>query len=329
MLHLRALVPADLTDPMLGILEESPDVSAIAVHPGASVRPTGDVVHADVTREGANVVIEALRELGVARRGTLHIEPVNTWVSAAALKAEEESPGASADAVVWVEVGNRAYAESELNWTYLSFVVMATLLAGIAIILDSQVLTIGAMVLGPEFVPIAAIGLALVRRRPRLLRLASRTLVLGFVVAILSTTLVSLAGRALGWVVRSDLERRSLTNFIYQPDRWSLVVAVLAGAAGVLSLTSSRMGGLSGVFISVTTIPAAGNIALGLAFGAWEEISGSALQLVINLVAMILAGWATLWAQQFIWDHVQVWKPSMIGRPMLEYPAPGSEDNPG
>jgi hypothetical protein len=42
---------------------------------------------------------------------------------------------------------------------------------------------------------------------------------------------------------------------------------LIAGAAGVLSLTSAKTGGLSGVFISVTTIPAAGNVALGLAFG--------------------------------------------------------------
>ena len=66
---------------------------------------------------------------------------------------------------MWAEVTQRAYEESELNWTYLSFMTLATLLASIAIIVDSQILVIGAMVLGPEFVAIAALGLALVRRR--------------------------------------------------------------------------------------------------------------------------------------------------------------------
>lgn len=322
MLQLRAQIPSDLTGPLLAVLEASADVSAIAVDRGSSIRPPGDVVTADLTREGANAVIEDVRRLGVAWRGTLHVTPVPTWVSGAGLQAERQAPGSSADAVVWVEVGNRAYAESELNWTYLSFMVMATLLAGIAIILDSQILTIGAMVLGPKFAPIAAIGLALVRRRPRLLRLAARTLVLGFLVAILTTTLVTLAGRGLGWVEVADLQRRALTNFIYHPDKWSVVVAILAGAAGVLSLTSARTGGLSGVFISVTTIPAAGNIGLGMAFGAWDEVRGSALQLTINLVAMIVAGWATLAVQQVIWRRTKVKRPEHIGRPPLEYPPP-------
>ena len=94
-------------------------------------------------------------------------------------------------------VTHQAYADSEFNWTYVSFMTMATLIAGIAIILDSQILVIGAMVLGPEFVAVAALGVALVRGRPTLLARAARTLVLGFVVAILLTTLAALVARRL------------------------------------------------------------------------------------------------------------------------------------
>ena len=56
------------------------------------------------------------------------------------------------------------------------------------------------MVLGPEFVAIAALGLALVRRRGALFRLRGATLVVGFGVAIALTSLAALAARALGWV---------------------------------------------------------------------------------------------------------------------------------
>jgi uncharacterized hydrophobic protein (TIGR00271 family) len=318
MIQLRAIVPAAMSIAVVDLLEQAPHVSALAIHRGAGLRPPGDVITADVAREGANAVIDGLREIGVAREGTLHVEEVPTWLSRAALDAEEAAPGASADAVVWAEVANRSYAESELNWTYLSFMVMATMLAAIAIVLDSQVLTIGAMVLGPEFAPVAAIGLALVRRRPKLLRHAVRTLVLGFLAAIAVTMLFCLVGRALGWITLDTItSQRSLTSFIYHPDRWSVCVAVIAAAAGVLSLTSARMGGLSGVFISVTTIPAAGNLALGLAFLEWHEVRGSALQLAINITAMALAGWATLSLQGFVWSRVSVWRPAHVGRPPL------------
>jgi uncharacterized hydrophobic protein (TIGR00271 family) len=252
----------------------------------------------------------------------VRIDPVDTWLSRPAFEAERAAPGASADAVVWTQVVSRAYSDSELNWTYLSFMVLATLIAGVAIVVDSSVLVIGAMVLGPEFGPIAAIGVALVRRRTRLLAIATRTLLIGFAAGILATFLAGLLGRALGWVTYADIVGpRPQTSFIYHPNRWTLVVAVIAAAAGVLSLTSAHTGGLSGVFISVTTVPAAGNIALGLAFGAWSEVWGSGVQLALNLVAMAAAGWATLALQKRVWSRVPARRRarfggrSLIGRP--------------
>jgi uncharacterized hydrophobic protein (TIGR00271 family) len=101
-----------------------------------------------------------------------------------------------------------------------------------------------------------------------------------------------------------DLSQRPETAFIYTPDKWSFIVALIAAAAGVLSITSARLHGLSGVFISVTTIPAAGNVGLALAFGVWHEVWGSSAQLLVNLAGMALAGWATLAIQQSIWARV-------------------------
>ena len=315
MLHVRVTSPSDLTDRVVAVFEEDPAVSSLAVLRGASVRPAGDVVLADVAREAANELVDQLEALGLPQVGTVHVDPVTTWVSQAGLESERRTPGSSADAVVWAEVTQRAYEESELNWTYVAFMTLATLLAGIAIVLDSQILVIGAMVLGPEFVAVAALGLALVRRRGGLFVLALRTLVVGFGVAIVITTLAALAARALGWIVVDDVTGpRPDTAFIYTPDKWSFIVAIIAAAAGVLSLTSARVGGLSGVFISVTTVPAAGNVALGLAFGLASEVSGSALQLLLNISAMAVAGWLTLTVQQLVWRRMARHRRRLLAR---------------
>ena len=315
MLHLRITTPTELTDQVLAVVAEDKAVSNLAVLRGASVSPPGDLVLVDVAREGTNEIVRRLDELGIPETGTLHVEPVTTWVSRAGYDAERRTPGSSADAVVWAEVTQRAYEESELNWTYLSFMTLATLIASIAIVLDSQILVIGAMVLGPEFVAVAALGLALVRRRFSLLALAARTLAVGFVVAIALTAMAALAARGLGWITREDVTGpRPGTQFIYSPDKWSFIVAVIAAAAGVLSLTSAKVGGLSGVFISVTTVPAAGNVALGLAFGIGHEVRGSTLQLLLNLTGMAVAGWATLAFQQAVWARVSARRARVVGR---------------
>ncbi len=301
------MVPAGLSQDVLDLLSAVPSVTGLAVIRGASIKPAGDVVLADVTRETADSVLGQLHDLGVSTDGSIELAPVPTWISLSAFKAEQEAPGSATDAVIWPEVTQRAYEDAELNWTFLSFLTMATLIAAIGIVLDSQILTIGSMVLGPEFGAIAAMGLALVRRRTALLAYAFRTLLLGFVTAIVVTTLLAVLAGALGWVNAHDLlGPRPATQFIYTPNKWSIIVAVIAAAAGVLSLTANKIGGLSGVFISVTTVPAAGNVALGLAFGVWEEVYGSLLQLLINIFCMTAAGALTLGLRQILWHRVSL-----------------------
>ena len=89
---------------------------------------------------------------------------------------------------------------------------------------------------------------------------------------------------------------------------------MIAAAAGVLSLTSAKAGGLSGVFISVTTVPAAGNIGVGLAFGDGAEVWGSTAQLVLNLTGMAVAGWLTLLFQQTVWSRMSARRARLVHR---------------
>jgi len=75
------------------------------------------------------------------------------------------------------------------------------------------------------------------------------------------------------------------------------VVAVLAGIVGMLSLTHGRSGALIGVLVSVTTIPAIGNIGAAAAYRSWHDVGGAALQLAINITGLITAGALTLVVQ--------------------------------
>jgi uncharacterized hydrophobic protein (TIGR00271 family) len=315
MLHVRIFSPAELTDEVVRVLRDDGGVSSLAVMRDASLQPPGDVVLADLAREAANDVVDALRQIGLHRHGSIQLQPVDTWLSLDGYQAERRTPGSSADAVVWAQVTQRSYEDSELNWSYASFMTLATLIATIGIVLDSQILLIGAMVLGPEFGAVAALGVALVRRRFGLLALATRTLLVGFAVAIGFTALFALGAKQLGWISLSDVTGpRPGTDFIYSPDKWSFIVALIAGAAGVLSLTSARTAGLSGVFISVTTVPAAGNVALGLVFGAGSEVWGSTAQLLLNLAGMAFAGLVTLLLQHAIWSRASTRRAQLVRR---------------
>lgn len=303
--NLRIYVPEARSADVVEMLESNPWVSSLAVMRGASLQPKGDLILADVAREVTNEVIEELRAMDIHREGSIHLTPIPTWLSQSAYEAERDAPGDPADAVVWADVIQTAYDDTALSWTFVSMLTLAVVIAEVAILLDSSILLVGAMVVGPEFGAVAALGLALVTRRRNLFSRALETLMVGFAVALLVGTVVAVGFHLAGWASAEDLLKpRPRTGFIYHPDKWSLFIAIVAGMVGVIAMTSQRSGALVGVFISVTTVPAAGNAALAIGLTEWGELAGSMAQLVINIVGMAVAGWLTLLYQGFVWEKI-------------------------
>ncbi len=277
------------------MLRDDPRVTNLVVLPGAAQDPVGDAIACDVAREGASDVVNTLRTLGIDEAGSIAIQTVDAAPTENAQRAEAAAPGSPDDGVVWDIVHTRAEDDARDSWSYYTFLTLATALATIAVIEDSPILVVGAMVVGPEFGLVVAIGFGLALRNVRLSLRALRLLAQGFALAIGFAVVLGLLFRWAGWIDHRTLTgARSQTSFIYHPDHWSLIVALLAGIAGVLSQTTGRATALVGVFISVTTVPAAGNLALGLALWEPPEINGSLAQLGINIAGMSVAGFVTL-----------------------------------
>ncbi len=298
MLHLRVIAPTELCDRVIDTLTGNPGVAHLVVHRDAALDPVGDEITADIARESANDIIDALKALGVKERGAITLDVVDTVLSTRAYRAEEEAAGDPADAVVWDELATRTREESTLNVTFLSFLCLACLIAAVGVVTDSPVTVVGAMVVGPEFGPLAALAVALVRRKTYLARRAALALAVGFPVAMLVTAIGVLAGEAAGWIEVSNTRELNEVDFIFQVGPLSLVVALLAGAAGMLSLVSAKSAALVGVFISVTTVPAAGFAVVAATVGDWDVAAKSTAQLAINLAGITLAGVLVLWGRR-------------------------------
>ena len=299
MIHLRLVVPKDIARRTLDMLCMADAVSSVIHIEDAARKPDGDVILADVAREDASVLIATLKELGIHERGSIAIEEIDTAISRVAVEAEKHAAGLPSDAVVWEEVESRTSEETELSGSFLGFMVIATMIAAIGVMTDSTILIIGAMVVGPEFGPLAGLSVAIVQRRRDLARKSLIALAVGFPLAMTLTLAGTLVLRWTGIAPDEVGElSRPLTQFISHPDEFSVIVALLAGVAGILSLTSSKSGALIGVLISVTTIPAAGNAAVAVAYGDWSEWAGAVEQLTLNLAMLVLAGVTTLFVQR-------------------------------
>jgi uncharacterized hydrophobic protein (TIGR00271 family) len=301
MVHLRIVSPPDLTEQVVDVLTRDSVINVIRLD-GAARRPDGDVILCDVAREDASVVIADLKALHLHERGSIVLEPIDTAISKAADEAERSAPGLPSDAVVWEEVEQRTSENVELSGVFLLFMVLAALIAAVGICLDSEILIVGAMVVGPEFGPIAGFCVALVQRRRDLAVRSGIALAAGFPLAIGTVFVATLIFRATALTPDNfTAEDHSIANLISSPDAFTVIVALCAGAAGMLSLSTAKSGALIGVLISVTTIPAAANIGVAAAYGDRDGWTGSLAQLGLNLASIVVAGTLVLAVQRILY----------------------------
>ena len=305
MLRVRVVSPASLTGQLVERLTAAPGVQNLVVLREAVRRPQGDAVHFDLSDGAANPVLRELRELGLARHGSISVELVDATLTAVgsvgktgALRRETAPVWEMVEATIR---GGAIYAPS-----FYGLLTIAGLIGAVGILDNSQILIVGAMVVGPEYNAIIAVALGFsIRERP-LARDGLLALLWGFLAAIVMTFLFGLAVKASGDTPAQYLEGvRPVADLINTPNVFSVVVAILAGLVGVISLTESRANALIGVFISVTTIPAAASIGVSVAYASWSEAWGSLEQLLLNVVLLIVVGAGGLSTQRVIWRRLR------------------------
>ena len=298
-IHVRVVSPPDRTDEVVDLLSNDDAVCNIVRMDRASRRPDGDVVMADVAREDASVIVADLRHMGVVDHGSVTLTHIDTALGPDARRAIAHAEGGAADAVVWEEVQTRTSEEAVLSWTYLTFMLLAASIGVCGLLTNNPILIVGAMVVSPDFGPLAGVCVGLTSRRRGLAARSFLAIVVGFAAAAAMAWALSEILFATGAASSSFRpDAGGLANLIASPDVYTFLVAFCAGAAGTLSLTTAKSGALIGVLISVTTIPAASDIGLSAASSDWDSMGGSAEQLVANIATIIVAGSLTLVLQR-------------------------------
>ena len=301
-LHVRVVTPPDVTELLVDVLVADSGVSNVLVLTGSARRPVGDAVHFDVLTRSANSVLGQLRALQDDHRNSIVIENVDAHIGEGADPAATSGLVQRDAAPIWDVVEAKIRTDAVYAPSFFILLAIAGLIGAVGILTNSQILIVGAMVVGPEYNAIMGVALGIDKRdRPAILR-GSVALIAGFSAAIIVTLVFSLAIRWSGRTPEAfSLGLRPVSSLIDKPNLFSVVVAVLAGIVGVVSLTESRASTLIGVFISVTTIPAAADIALSTAYASWTKAWGSALQLLLNVVVLITIGALVLRLQRIIW----------------------------
>lgn len=289
MLRLRAEIPTDGCDELLSDLSGISGVRRIS----AAEDPTDDnrVVTADVSAGHADAVLSALHRSG------LHADDyVLVREDAVTRRLSKGRPGGDFS---WVEIVGEARANSRPVARYIALMMVSGWIAGIGVLVDSQILIIGAMAVSLDLLPLCATCIGVAGGRPRLTAQAFGTLLMGLFLVMLVAFAVGLGLGLFDVVSSSDVPRKGVIGELAQPDWSTVMIALGAGIAGILSF-ETRAASAVGVAISVTTVPASAYFGVALALGAAGRAWGSLLVLGINLACLVFGGTLTVTVQRLL-----------------------------
>lgn len=174
-----------------------------------------------------------------------------------------------------------ATANGSLNLIFISMVVLSTIVAGIGMLENNIAVIIGAMVIAPLLGPNLSLSIGTTFADYKLIASSLVTLITGLSISIIMSYTLGL------WWDEPLTQTEILSRT--EPSYSAIILALVSGAAAVLSLTTRVSSSLVGVMVAVAILPPASVLGVMLGTGELVLAKGAALLLGINLCSINLS----------------------------------------
>ncbi len=159
--YVRLVSPGDLTEHLVDVLLANCGVSNMVVLTGSGWRPDGDAVQFDVPVRSANVVLRQLEAFAGDRRGSISIESLDAAIGEEATPPPRHRLVQRDIATVWDIVEAKVRSDAIHAPSFYILLAIAGLIGAVGILTNSQILIVGAMVVGPDYNAIMGIALGI------------------------------------------------------------------------------------------------------------------------------------------------------------------------
>lgn len=188
-----------------------------------------------------------------------------------------------------ISLVERVQNASQWNFDFIALICLSTAIATLGLMQNSTAVVIGAMLVAPLMTPLIGCGLAVVQGNGFLMRSASKSVLLGFLVALLLATLMGTIIPHAG--ITPEMFSRG------KPNALDLAVALISGiAAAYATARPNLLGALPGVAIAAALVPPIATSGVALAHGDFVTSAGAAMLFFTNIVAIVLGAAAALFA---------------------------------
>lgn len=170
--------------------------------------------------------------------------------------------------------------ESSPRRTFLTMILIASVIATLGLLNDSAAVVIGAMLVAPLLWPVVGISMGILVGDLNMIKLSLISVILSFIIAIVTAMVITFGYVPLG----ASNEILQQTNFGFM-----VPVAIASGAAVAFALSYETIKeAVSGIAVSVALIPPLVTIGIGLGGTDWQLMRSAAELFAINLVGIIL-----------------------------------------
>ncbi|MFB6232810.1 MAG: TIGR00341 family protein, partial [Haloarculaceae archaeon] len=299
----QVTIPSGKREAVLGTLDDE-EIDYV-VTDETSGREYAAVAYFPLPKNAVEPVLAALREVGLGDDAITVVIEANTVVSRRFDQLQEHyAEEDDEDRIAREELVTAASDLAPSTRTYVIMTVVSALIATAGLLLDSPAVVVGSMVIAPLVGPAMAASVGTVVNDREMVSRGVRLQVLGLLLAVVTAALFALVVRYTNLIPPlSDVTTVSEIRERVAPDFLSLVVALGAGTAGVVSLTSGVSTALVGVMIAVALIPPAATVGIGIAWGAPLVSLGSGVLLLVNVLSINLAALVVLWYSGYRPEH--------------------------
>ena len=255
------------------------------------------VAYVPVPTAAVETVLEELRAAGLDDESYTVIVEASTVISRHFEELQERyAEEQDEERIAREELLSKAEDLVPSTVNYVVLTAVSAIIATSGLLLDSPAVIVGSMVIAPLIGPAMGASVGTVLDDHELFRRGTIMQVGGLILAVVSAAVFALLVRT-GLLIPPGIEITEIPAIRERllPDFLSLAVALGAGIAGVVSLSSGVSTALVGVMIAVALIPPAATVGIGIAWGQpWVSL-GAGILTLINVLSINLAAIALLW----------------------------------
>ena len=270
-----------------------------------SGREFSGIAYIPLPTNAVEPILESLRDAGLDDDSFTVVLDANTVVSRRFEQLEEEyAEEEDEDRIARDELVAAASDLSPPIRTYVIMTIVSALVATAGLLLNSAAVVVGSMVIAPFVGPAMATSVGTIVNDDEMFSRGLRLQVLGLVLAISAAFAFAFVVQYIHLVPPLE-DVTSITEISERvaPDFLSLVIAIGAGIAGIVSLTTGVSAALVGVMIAVALIPPAATVGIGLAWGQPLVSLTAGVLVLVNVLSINFSALIVLWYKGYRPEH--------------------------